>query len=126
MKSDQFQYLKAHPGVVVGAFPEAGLRGVLVGGAVGADAPEPFAVVPVHDVVADVGPGGEGAVRSLEVAVVFPEPEVADDGLGEDPPLAGEVQAAVRGGTPSTVLEISVTNSLSFPGSRSALNPTQG
>ena len=27
---------------------------------------------------------------------------------------------------PSTVLETSVTNSLSFPGSRSALNPTQG
>ena len=27
---------------------------------------------------------------------------------------------------PSTVLETSVTNNLSFPGSRSALNPTQG
>ena len=80
---------------MVGAFPEAGLGGVLVGGAVGQDGPEPFAVVEVHEVVADVGPGGEGAVRSLEVAVVLPQPEVADDGFGEDPPLAGKVQGAV-------------------------------
>ena len=80
---------------MVGTFPEASLRGILVGGAVGVDGPEPFAVVEVHEVVADVGPGGEGAVRGLEVAVVLPQPEVADDGLGEDPPLAGKVQGAV-------------------------------
>ena len=81
---------------MIGTLPETGLRGVLVGGPVRADAPEPFAVVPVHEVVPDVGPGGQGAVGGLEVAVVFPQPEVAHDGFGEDPPLAGQVQGAVR------------------------------
>ena len=95
MSLNQLQHLEAHSGVVVGAFPEAGLRGGFVGGAVGGDGPEPVAVVVVHEVVADVGPGGEGAVGGGEVAVVFPEPEVADDGFGEDPPLAGKVQGAV-------------------------------
>ena len=80
---------------MVGTFPEAGLGGVLVGRTVGMDGPEPFAVVPVHEVVADVGPGGKGAVRGLKVSVILPQPEVADDGFGEDPPLAGKVQGAV-------------------------------
>ena len=59
------------------------------------DAPEPFAIVEVHDVVADVGPGGKGPVRSRHVAVVLPQPEVPYHRLGQDPPLAGEVQGAV-------------------------------
>ena len=61
----QFEDLEAHSGVVVGALPEAGLGGVLVGSAVGVDGPEPFAVVEIHEVVADVGPGGKGAERKV-------------------------------------------------------------
>ena len=81
---------------MVGAFPEAGFGLGEVRGAVREDGPPPLAGGGVYQVLADVGPCGQGAVCGSRIAVEFPQPEVAHYGLGLHPPLAGVVIGAVR------------------------------
>ena len=46
--------LQTHPCIVIGTLPEAGLVIIAVDGAVGTDAPEPFAVDGINQVLSDI------------------------------------------------------------------------
>jgi hypothetical protein len=88
---EKLQYLEAHPGIVVRAFPESCLvlGGIRFTGSVAR--PVPFAVLGVHKILLDVVPAGESALCCGRIIMVSPEPQVADYILSLDPPLAAVV-----------------------------------
>ena len=79
--------LHAHTSVVVWTFPEAGLVVIMVGGAVCAYAPVPFAVLLVYDPLLAVVPASEGLFKGFGLAEMLPDVEAAYDRFGLYPPV---------------------------------------
>ena len=75
-KSEAFDDLHAHAAVVVRTFPESSLVIAAVYGAVGQEAPVPFAVLVVYQFRLDELPAADGGVESFRVAEVLVEVDV--------------------------------------------------